>query len=355
MTRLVHSLRELEALRPQWDELYRRRGETNLFVTHAWVENWIRCFAPTRFAAAISDDAALAVRRDGSSWHSLGDHSYRPDVLSTRGRGESLPPLLEALGRRGRGPVVLDNAPRALIDALSHRRVVTVPKYGGSLRAINTAVSFDDYLAARPKKVRSELRRKRRKLEREVPGIELKVWREPAEMDEAFAAVLAIESDSWKGESDTSIASSGAERRFYRGVLDLRDAETEPRVYALVGAEPITYILGVAHREVFYALKCSYRAQHARHSPGGNVFTYAIEEACGDPRFERIELLGNDARWKRELADIEDETCWLELRRRTLAALAYAVGYEKVRPRLKEAIAAARSRAQALRERATDS
>jgi CelD/BcsL family acetyltransferase involved in cellulose biosynthesis len=347
LIRLIHSVRAFDAVGPDWDELYRRRDVTNLFVTHRWLRNWVDCFAPS-FAAVIDRsaagiDAGLVVHRDRTGWRALGDHSYRPDVLTLQARDAAMAPMLRALERRARGPVIFEGMARDICEALSAGRLMTVARFPRELRAVDTTGTYDDYLAARPKKVRAELRRKRRKLEREVDGIELRIWREPAAMDRAFAAVLEVESDSWKDGAATSIASSDNERRFYRGVLDLFGPDTEPRVYALVsGDTAIAFVLGVAHREIFYALKCSYRSEYAPHSPGGNVFSHVIEDICPDPALERIELLGTDARWKREMADIADPVSLLEVRRQSLGALLRGVEMEHLRPRLKTAITAVR-------------
>lgn len=340
MLRLIDSPDELAGLGAPWAELY-RRCDTNLFLTHGWIANWARCFAP-RMTVAVELrgsrlEAALPVWRDGGVWRSLGDHSYRPSVLAARPPGQVLGPMIRALDRRAGGPVVLEGT--AAGGDLEAAGTISVVKHQRCLRVVDTSVSFDDFLAARRKKVRQELGRKRRKLERELADPALRVWRGGA-MDEAFAAVLEVERDSWKDGAATSIGSSIAEERFYRGVLELGGDDTEPSVYALFdGAQPIAFVLGVAHRETYYALKCSYRESFARLSPGSVLFTHLIEAACADPALERLELLGVDARWKRELADREDPIAQIELRPRNLRALAYAVGYERVRPAIKSLLA----------------
>jgi CelD/BcsL family acetyltransferase involved in cellulose biosynthesis len=208
-------------------------------------------------------------------------------------------------------------------------------------RRVCLGEGFARYLEGRPKKVRHELRRKARKLERAVPGVTLACFRHEHERELAFATIAAVEQRSWKRGAGTAMICDPAERSFYERIYEHAARRDAVRVYALTaGAEPLAYVLGMFHGATFFALKTSYCAERAELAPGCVLFVYVIEALCAEGRAAELELLGADSRWKQELASAERLLCTYELRPATACARLGAAVHHHLRPAVKRGLAA---------------
>jgi CelD/BcsL family acetyltransferase involved in cellulose biosynthesis len=292
------------AARADWDALYARSGVSHLFLTWEWLDAWIahlshgfvallerpRRGAPPR-AATIFD------AREAHSWAWLTERSYRPGVLAEPGVAHPLRPFLLHAARHlrtaclARSPA--DAGFRAELDrALGPLRAFVVPRDTIPSHVVATTWSYEAYLASRPSKVRQEIKRKDKKIAAELRGLEL-VDVAPADV---IDVVERVERDSWKAGAATAIISHEDERAFYRTVAALATPRTRARTFALVEpAGPIAFLLGVQHDDVYYALKTSYREDHAALSPGQVLFARLIARFCDhDATVARLELLGMD-------------------------------------------------------------
>src|SRR5262245_13518491 len=255
---------DLEAflgVRYEWDSLYEASRTTNVFLTHAWLAHWLGCFGDGRQMMGLSRCdrglvAAVAFVRVGRMLRFLEEHTYLSQMLLPQGGSPTQ--LLAELAREHRNHVELFGPrdprfrERVVLGAYPH--FVVVEKHPHVTRSIAVS-SLERYLESRPKKVRSEMRRKLRRFDRELPGCSLSAL----SCSSAWEHVEAVESRSWKRDSGTAIVCSRAERRFYRGLFELHDAPFETRLYALVRqGEALAYVLAVLHRGQLFALKTSY-------------------------------------------------------------------------------------------------
>src|SRR5690606_34210979 len=117
------------------------------------------------------------------------------------------------------------------IQQASHGSYFVIARHPHVTRAVDVTQPLDRYLETRSKKLRASLRRKLRRIEREHPGVELKVLDSPEQGADAIAVIEAVESESWKLEAGTAIICSEREREFYRGLFHLNDPTTRPRMY----------------------------------------------------------------------------------------------------------------------------
>jgi CelD/BcsL family acetyltransferase involved in cellulose biosynthesis len=339
------------AVRDAWDELYRASGASNLFLTHAWLATWMRHLGRdvvillSRPAPGAPLDAALPLTAHEDQLCTITHHSARPGPLVRPGVAHPLRPMLLHLlvhDPRARRLVFhrcQDGAtfPAQLERELGPLRFVLVDQGEQVSRLIATDAPFERWLESRESKVRHELRRKLRGFSRAEPEAEL-VEIDVADADAAIALVRRIEEDSWKQAAHTAIISDEHELAFYRSTLALADARTRGRMWMLgTWANPIAYVLGVQHDDSFYALKTSYRTDHAALAPGQVLFTRLVERLCaGSGGIARLELLGGDARWKKELATETRVEPTLEVLRPTPPALLY-LAYAHMRPALQAA------------------
>jgi CelD/BcsL family acetyltransferase involved in cellulose biosynthesis len=327
------------AIGDEWRALSATTLGANPFVTFGWLDNWLGAFGgEAHRIVALRDQRRLVcgwvAREQERTLTALEDHTYWSDVVTRD--DAAFASLLAALAGEGVRRVAL-HGPRgesrrsALASAVG-RRYVLVEKNPWPMHRIELPPRFESYLEGRDAKVRSELRRKRRRFESRLCGAGLEEARR-GEHARALGWLEVIERDSWKFEEGTSIASSATEERFYRGVLELPSDAGEPRTFALVRhGEPIAFLLGFVHARTYFALKTSYRGAFAEVSPGLVLLSYALERLIESGEVDRIELLGRDSRWKRELATSSVEHCVYELHARDVSSRIYSMAHTHVRP-----------------------
>lgn len=196
-----------------------------------------------------------------------------------------------------------------------------------------------DYLGTRPSDVRSELHRKRRKIENALPGVRLSAYDGSSDVEEVFLKIADIERDSWKLNARTAIICSPDETGFYKGVLSFNEVNSRGRAFFLEHeGTPLAFVIGVVHGQRFYALKTSYKKQFSSLSPGQVLFYRLIEHFINGGGVREIELLGSDARWKQELATRERRLVNIELLEKSLSSAVYIFARRRVLPFLRNIV-----------------
>ncbi|MEZ4268705.1 MAG: GNAT family N-acetyltransferase [Myxococcota bacterium] len=345
--------RHFGALRAEWGALALASGGDNIFGTHSLLSRWLAHFGTPEHRLLLHRRAGRltigALVRTTPRGLTVERYALEvPPLVADRTERAPFGPLLDGLARRGDvDELVLYRLPatpatrRALTSAAAGRFAV-LARDPESAHRIDLAQPFSAWLHSRPKKVRAELRRKACKLGRELPAAELRLLHGRAA---GLAAIEEVERDGWKDQAGTAIISTDAERGFYGDLLDLPEA----RLYLLdSGTAPLAYALCLAHRGRLYALKSSYAAAHAALSPGVVLFHRLLEHLAGtDPTLHTLELLGSDARWKRELASRSPQLCTWQLLRTSPRRQIYAEAYRLMtaRPRLHALVVRARAAA----------
>lgn len=350
MIERIDTLRGFRAIRAEWEALYTASGVSNVFLTHAWLEAWIADIAegfvvlvsrPHRGAAM--DAGVIFATHEPRAWCYVVEHSYRPGVLCRPDAGVPLRQFLLYIAahewHRVRR-VILARCPdteefRAELGrTLGPLEICVVPGMDLASRIIETKQSYEEYLTSRPAKVRQELKRKIRQLDKKLPQAEVRELPASAGTAGALEVIAAVEADSWKADAQTAIICSDREKHFYGRLFALESPTMRGRLFYLRGADkPIAYVHGVEHDGVFYALKTSYRADHASLAPGQVLFGHLIEHFCDrEPGVRAMELLGNDSRWKRELATTARHERTFEVLRPDPLGLTYALGKKYLAP-----------------------
>lgn len=354
MIECIDTIADFRELRADWDALYEAAGSSNPFLTHAWLTPLLTHICP-QFAVLVSrpapgaplDAAAVFDTHEAGTWCYLSSHSYRPGILHTPEHSMPLRPFLSyiALHQRQVERLVLDRCDdsaefRAQLDSnLGPLSFLWTPDAPSVSRIIRCESSLDAYLDSCPSKVRGNIRRKMRRLDKDRPDVVFEELPRSAGRVGALGVIEQVELDSWKAEAETAIVSHENEQRFYGEVFELSTARTRGRLFQLRGDDgPMAFIIGVCHGDSFYALKTSYRAEHSRLSPGQLVFTYLIDYLTRhEPEVQHIELLGYDARWKRELSVVAREEQRYIIARPTPRGVAFALAKRHLVPALREA------------------
>jgi len=174
---------------------------------------------------------------------------------------------------------------------------------------VDTAGSWDEFVARRPRKVTHEWERKMRRLGR-AGAYEVKRLMPGSDARPLVDAMIEIEERSWKEGSGTSIAQRGVSG-FYHELADSFTASPPPASALLpfwieFDGRIIGFLFGVVYRGTYYALKTSYDEAFRGLAPGVALFHHAIRFAF-ESDIDRFDFVGQRARWKDEWATGETE------------------------------------------------
>ena len=321
------------ALESVWNKLLDRSGIDHPFLTHEWISVWWDCFAesatpyiltvvsgadiiamaplmlsrtrlygcPVRRLHAIVNvyterfDWLLGERPEEACeiiWNYLKDHANEWDVLELRQLPsesqtlEHLSPLIERDGYRV-GRWSANEAPYVAIRQ-----------------------PWETYYQSLKKTHRSNLRNHTRQLEREGP-VSLDVVaiddRWEADMEDA----LKLEAVTWKVDEGTSLRSREESARFYRRMLR-RAAQLGwlHMCFLKVGSVRIAVRISLLFRNKLFMLKSGYDESYQRYSPG-QVLTERLLREAWEKKWDEVDFLGDEERWKRSWATDRRAHQWL--------------------------------------------
>lgn len=290
----------------EWAALADRTGAVP-FSRPGWVEAWARAHD-----VAVE---ALVVRRHGrltgllplvagrrraivpADWHT-------PVVEAVAADDETLEVLGEALAVAGRVvdlSFVVDSGPtsRVIGAALAaggfhlRRRSAMDSPYvdlGGS------AASYFDGLDRRK---RSELRRRRRRLE-EAGSVAFEVHDGSEGLDGLLDEGFAVEAAGWKADTETAIVSAPATEALYREVARWASQERMLRLaFVRLDGRPIAFDYCLEAAGVHYLLKTGFDPGAKRFAPAMHLRAFMIERAF-EEGLERYDFAGDADPWKME-------------------------------------------------------
>jgi CelD/BcsL family acetyltransferase involved in cellulose biosynthesis len=313
---------EIDPIAEEWDALADRVAASP-FSRPGWMTAWWRCFGRGELSvlSARRDgriSAVLPVERRRGVVAALAN-SETPLVEPLHEDGDAWASLVSALLEgRAAGRVVQLSRVEATAPALAElRRQAPAAGYRMTETPLKCSLyvrvdgDWPAYEAARDQKVRSEVRRRRRLLEREG-----RLWVEVSDGAERLDALLeeglAVEAAAWKGSAGTAIASLPQMRSFYtevaewaakRGILRLAFLRLDERALA--------FDFALEEHDVHYLLKTGYDPEHRRFAPGIILRREMISRAFTEG-LQRYEFLGSAYEWKRRWADDAHELVSLE-------------------------------------------
>jgi CelD/BcsL family acetyltransferase involved in cellulose biosynthesis len=295
----------VDELTAEWDDLADRVG-AEPWVRPGWIEAWWGAFGAgsLRIISLRRRDRLVGVLplmedegvvRSTSNWHTPGFGLLaEPDELGGLARA-----VVERRPRRVRLAFVdPDEAGMAALRAAAGptgyrtlERTIEQSPY------IPIEGDWEGYLESLGQKLRSELRRRRRRLEEEgqftfevVDGGE----RLPELLDEGFA----VEAAGWKSERNSAIRSRPETLAFYRavaqwasqgGLLKLAFLRLDGRAFA--------FDFGIEADGVHYLLKTGFDPSYGKFAPG-MILRYEMVARAFSTGLRRYEFLGDDEPWK---------------------------------------------------------
>lgn len=324
---------DLEGFRDEWNHLVAQDGGEAFFQSYEWLTAWIDHFWKDRPLAF------LFVRRDGEliglapllsdEEGRLGcpgcvtlaanDYALRAGFLGARGGAEILEPVVRHLRETRRGlrlnllNLLAGSPLLEELRALGQRNgFSTIVRQGTTSPVVEFQGDWDAYLQSRSKHMRSELRRKARRIEASG-ALSFLTASSPAQCERAIEDVVSIEARSWKHEVGASLDLRPDAQRFYRQLARSCAPRGWLRLHLLcLDSRPVAYLYGFVFRNEYYAFHTAFDEAYEHLSPGVILFSRVLEDACR----ERLRvflgsmsagvrdqtLLHAEARWKSQLA-----------------------------------------------------
>lgn len=192
-----------------------------------------------------------------------------------------------------------DFAPRRLIDGPKVQRQVHAVTMD-----IDATGSFEDYWRRRPKKLRDNMKRYRRRLESDGVTAEFRVSTGVPEVLDALRRYGELESVGWKGRAGTAIHPDNDQGRFYADVLASYAERGDAFVFELLfDGKLAASRVAIGAGSMLVMLKTTYDENSDRYAPGRLALHDALERLFDLQRFERIEFYTNAQRDQLSWAD----------------------------------------------------
>jgi CelD/BcsL family acetyltransferase involved in cellulose biosynthesis len=184
----------------------------------------------------------------------------------------------------------LEQSPRRSV----HRPLVTTPHWVADLPD-----SFDAFLRSKPKKLRDDLRRYGRRLDRTFGDrAAIRCVRDPAELETLLTDLESIAARSYQRGLDAGF-SAADDRPLVE--LGLRRGWLRAWVLSIDGI-PVAFELGTLRNGTFLVWAKAYDPAFAEHHIGKVVQMRMIEDLCEDPEATALDFGFGDADYKRRLA-----------------------------------------------------
>lgn len=317
IVRLIDRDEELRGLQQPWEALAAAPGasffSTFAFVSRAWEHS--RGNGDSLFVLTLWDDAS-------GSAHLVAVAPWRLTVKTQRGvpirrlewiaAWEGDRPRLLCAGdpvAAWRAIILFLQVHRRrwdVLDLVEQDEQVTVAireGFGGPGWSVNAEADtesffidldqrFDQYLDARPAKVRANWRNRRKRLIGERPDRPLRAVSDPESIEAAFDAFVALERSGWKSGADVGAAKDDHHRRFYRSLLVDCAARGEATLYFLtVDGRDAAASMFFKFGHTYYERHIAYAEDLSAFSPGILLRAEILATLMPAPS-ARMDLLG---------------------------------------------------------------
>lgn len=301
----------IDRLAPEWDSLADRLGASP-FMRPGWFEAWWSAFQPGRpeLITARRDGRLVGVlptyRRAGVRHSATNDHTTMFGALADGpAASRKLARALFATGARRTELSFVERRDAWLPQVRESSAQLGWRTLEQALERspyIRTDGDFGSYEATLGSKLRSEIRRRRRRLEEDDP-LSLEVADGSERLDALLEQGLALEAAAWKADAGTAIESSPATRAFYgrlarwaasRGILRI--------AFLRHGGRAIAFDLCLECGGVHYLLKTGYDPAYRSAAPGIIIRREMISRAFSTG-LASYEFLGHDHAWKLRWTD----------------------------------------------------
>jgi CelD/BcsL family acetyltransferase involved in cellulose biosynthesis len=180
--------------------------------------------------------------------------------------------------------------------------------------------SWEQYYSALHPKLRNNLRKGRRRAERDG-ALSFEVIRRPDSLEALLTELLDVEFRSWKGAQGTAMKCDPRSERFYSAVAEWAMARDSLAIFVLrLDGRMVAFDLCVIGGRTIFALKTGFdETAAARFSPGNLMRAQLIESLYRSGEFDRYDFLGLCFPWKLEWTPLSNTLAWMEIYPPTVA------------------------------------
>jgi CelD/BcsL family acetyltransferase involved in cellulose biosynthesis len=165
--------------------------------------------------------------------------------------------------------------------------------------------SFETYMRKRSPKLRVNVERAFRTLAGSG-SVELKRYREPADVDRLFADATQVRRRSWQFETLGALKKDSLQSS-HDALAELARRELLRGYVLYAGGKPCAFVVGYQFHGVFFYSVVGYDADFARHSPGIALLYLMLEDLYAHDRPRVVSFGRGDDDYKRRFGTTERE------------------------------------------------
>jgi len=307
--------RSIASITEEWDQFADEIGATP-FARPGWIRAWWRAFGRGSIRAlAVRNGGHLTgivpLVRDGVVFRSPTNSETPIFEFLVKGReaADQLAATMFAVGARRLDLSFLrsdDSGFHAVKEEARSRAFRTITQPVVLSPYVSSQGSWSAYQANLGAKLRSEIRRRERRLQ-DLGDLSLQVADGSERLEDLLSEGFRVEQSGWKGDYGTAINSNPRRRRFYREVARWAGERGWLRLAFLrLDGRPIAFDLCLETDGVHFLLKTGFDHDFSRFGPGAILRSMMLERAFSGS-IDAYEFLGTVAgannRWKLEWAD----------------------------------------------------
>lgn len=312
----------VEPLLTDWERLA-QHAKASPFLWPGWIEAWWHAFGDGQLQVfAVYDNGRLTgvvpLRQSGGVLKSLtnGDTPLFGFLALNEAAVEALSYTLFSQEPRRVELSYLSSTDTSVLPlhttaSAARYRVTTESIQAAPYVAIDN--DWDEYEKGLRRKFRSELRRRRRRLEEEG-RLTLKVFDGTDRLDDLLEEGFRVEGLGWKDAYGTSINSSPALRRFYTEVAYwAADRDWLRLAFLQLNGRTLAFDYCLESTKVHYLLKTGYDPAYGKFAPGMIMRHLMLARAFSEG-LDTYDFLGaGHSPWKREWTSTQQERLFLHI------------------------------------------
>lgn len=297
----------------QWDELNQHLFDSHPLLDSTFVQPLIELYGPSSLLLAREyvdgrlRSAALVRPLGVGVWRlfAMGPIQMTPSLMAPdadwNGLMRALPGLVVLLNVMMQDPDVSHLQPTPPIcRAVEHAHTTRIKLSG----------DFDSYWNQRPRSLRQNANRYRRRLEQSEHVIEWRTHTQPQAIAAAVDRYGELESRGWKGGEGTALHPDNLQGQFFRRVLTgFAEREMAYGWELYIDGQLAAARLAIASPQMMVMLKTTYDEALANLAPGVVLLHEVVQQAFAAKRHQAIEFYTNaskeqmawstDSRWIR--------------------------------------------------------
>jgi CelD/BcsL family acetyltransferase involved in cellulose biosynthesis len=329
---LVTDRGEFVRMEGEWNALVESTRDEP-FYRHEYIRSWIESFSPDAGLRLLAGHdqrgrlvAVLPLIEQRNSvlgvpvleWASPTNvHSYRFDLLAEDPDAAAVAFLDRLVAESAWDVLRITDVPHGGNAWQLYRRARWAGLPAGvypSQRSpyIPLPASFDDLARSLRSKFRSNLRRRRRLLERLGP-VSVERIADGPDLQPQLERCFAIEQGGWKGRSGQPANGDARIHGFYCELARRMSDRGSLSLFLLkVGGRPVAFHYGLTERHVYSLVMTSYDESLRECSPG-HLLVEEVLKRCIESGVREFDFLGCDHAWKRAWTERVRIHCWLFL------------------------------------------